>query len=66
MKAIAIEGCVREVLSGDFIAKHRLRAASSVSAALKKLLANELVYQTSEGYIIYDRFLGEWLRRQDF
>ncbi len=66
LKAIAQEGCVKEVLAGDFISKHRLRAASSVRASLKKLLYNELVYQTSCGYIIYDRFMGVWLRSQVF
>lgn len=66
LKAIAKEGCVKEVLAGDFISKYRLRAASSVSAALKKLIGNELVYQTADGYIIYDRFMGEWLRNQLF
>lgn len=66
LKAIAKEGCVKEALAGDFISKYRLRAASSVSAALKKLIGNELVYQTAEGYIIYDRFMGEWLRNQVF
>lgn len=66
LKAIAQEGCVKEVLAGDFISKHKLRAASSVSSALKKLVANELVYQTTDGYIIYDRFMGEWLRNQVF
>lgn len=66
LKAIAQEGCVKEVLAGDFITRHRLRAASSVSAALKKLVGNELVYQTTAGYIIYDRFMGEWLRSQVF
>ncbi len=66
LKAIAKEGCVKEVLAGDFISTNRLRAASSVSAAMKKLLENELVYQTADGYIIYDRFMGEWLRRQGF
>lgn len=66
LKAIANEGCVKEVLAGDFISRHRLRAASSVSSSLKKLLDNELVYQTTDGYIIYDRFMGEWLRRQVF
>ena len=66
LKAIAKEVCVKEVLAGDFISTYRLRAASSVSAALKKLLENELVYQTSDGYMIYDRFMGEWLRRQGF
>ena len=66
LKAIAREGCVKEVLSGDFIAKHKLRAASSVSASLKKLLDNEWVYHSAQGYVIYDRFMGEWLRRQAF
>ena len=66
LKAIAKEGCVKEVLAGDFISTYGLRAASSVSAAMKKLLENELVYQTSDGYMIYDRFMGEWLRRQGF
>ena len=64
LKAIAKEGCVKEVLAGDFISTYGLRAASSVNAALKKLLENELVCQTADGYIIYDRLMGEWLRRQ--
>ena len=66
LKAIAQDGCVKEVLSGDFIAKYKLRAASSVSSSLKKLLNNELVYLTDQGYIIYDRFMGEWLSNQAF
>ena len=66
LKAIAHEGCVKEILAGNFIGKHKLRAASSVSSALKKLLDNELVYHTDNGYIVYDRFMGEWLRRQPF
>lgn len=66
LKAIASEGCVKEVSSGDFISKHKLKAASSVSSALKKLVDSELVYKTAEGYIVYDRFMGEWLRNQGF
>lgn len=66
LKAIAQEGCVKEVLAGDFIAKYRLRAASSVNASLKKLVERELIYQTDEGYIVYDRFMGEWLYNQPF
>ena len=66
MKAIAKEGCVKEILSGEFISKHKLRATSSVNASLKKLLENELVYPSENGYIIYDRFMGEWLRNQPF
>ena len=66
LKAIACERCVKEVLSGEFISKHKLRAASSVSSSLKKLVDHELVYQTTDGYIIYDRFMEEWLRMQVF
>ncbi len=66
LKAIAQEGSVKEVLAGDFISKHKLRAASSVRASLKKLLDNELIYQTSCGYIIYDRIMEKWLRNQVF
>jgi AAA+ ATPase superfamily predicted ATPase len=66
IKAIAKEGAVKEVLSGTFISKYNLRASSSVSSALKKLLNNEIVYQSKAGYIVYDRFMNEWLRSQLF
>ena len=66
LKAIAKERCVKEIMSGSFIAKHKLKAASSVSSSLKTLIERELVYETDNGYIIYDRFMGEWLREQLF
>lgn len=48
LKAIAKEGCVKEVLAGDFIRKYRLRAASSVSAALKKRMDTLFVIKVRE------------------
>lgn len=66
LMAIAKEGCVKEVLSGDFIAKHKLKAASSVNSAIRKLVDSELVYRTPNGYIVYDRFMAEWLRNRGF
>lgn len=66
IKAVAREGCVKELLNGDFISKHKLRAASSVSYSLKKLIDKELLYESDNGYIVYDRFMAEWLRRQPF
>lgn len=63
LKAIASEGSVKEILSGNFIRKHNLNAASSVNSSLKKLIDKELVYLSTEGYIIYDRFMGEWLKK---
>lgn len=66
LKAIAKTGCVREINSGDFITEYRLRAASSVNSALKRLIDREMVYKTADGYIVYDRFMAIWLRQQPF
>ena len=66
LKAIAKSQPVKEITSGKFIADNDLKAASSVSTALKKLLDNELVYKSPDGYIIYDRFMAVWLRLQPF
>ena len=63
LKAIAREGCVKELTSGKFITTHQLKAASSVKTSISKLIDNELVYSTEEGYIVYDRFMNEWLKR---
>lgn len=66
LKAIAKAGCVREINSGDFITEYKLRAASSVNSALKRLIDREMVYKTADGYIVYDRFMAIWLRQQPF
>lgn len=61
LKAIAKEKKVSEILSGSFISKYGLTATSSVKSALKRMLDDEIVYQSDDGYMIYDRFFGEWL-----
>lgn len=66
LKAIAKAGYVREINSGDFITEYKLRAASSVNSALKRLIDREMVYKTADGYIVYDRFMAIWLRQQPF
>ena len=66
LKASAKAGCVREINSGDFITEYRLRAASSVNSALKRLIDREMVCKTADGYIVYDRFMAIWLRQQPF
>ena len=63
LKAIASEGRVPEPTAGAFLAKHRLKAASSVSAALKTLKAADLVERTDAGWVVYDRLFAIWLRR---
>ena len=62
LSAIAKEGAVASVLSQEFISKYGLPATSSVSLALKSLLGREFVYKYNGSYVVYDRFLGIWLR----
>ena len=64
LHAIAKEGRVKEILSGGFISKYGLNATSSVRGALARLIDDEQVYKDSEGYMVYDRFMAEWLRKQ--
>lgn len=66
LKAIAKSKCVKEINSGEFIAEYKLKAASSVNSALKKLINNELIYKSTDGYIVYDRFMAIWLARAPF
>ncbi len=66
LKAVATEEFVKEITSSSFISKYKLGAASSISASLKKLIDKELIYKTAAGYIVYDRFMAIWLRRQLF
>ena len=63
LRAIAVEGVVAAPQSGDFIRKYGLRAASSVKTSLEMLIDKEIVYASSEGYVVYDRLLGEYLQR---
>lgn len=61
LKAVAREKVVAAPQSGAFIAKHALRAASSVKVSLQMLLEKELLYRCEKGYVVYDRLMGEYL-----
>lgn len=63
LRAIAIEGLVEQPLGKEFIKKYRLSGASSVKTSLDMLIDKELAYRQPNGYIVYDRFLAQWLRR---
>jgi predicted transcriptional regulator len=63
LKAIAQTGTVSQPQSMDFIQRYSLPNASSVKSALDMLMDKDLVYRTTEGYIVYDRFMGLWLSR---
>lgn len=62
LSAIANEGIVVQVNAGAFIRKYRLTGSSSVNRALEYLIDKEFVYKQSNGYIVYNRLLGMWLR----
>ena len=63
LKAIAQAGIVSQPQSMEFIQRYSLPSTSSVKSALEVLIDKDLVYRTSEGYIVYDRFMGLWLSR---
>lgn len=63
LKAVARTGRVKSPTSGDFIAANSLRGSSSVHLALNKLIDDELLYETDDGYVVYDRLFGFWLAR---
>lgn len=61
--AIAREGRVKSPLSKDFMQKYNLPALSSTRQVLQSLTQQERLYHDADGYIVYDRFFGMWLRR---
>ena len=61
LRAIAREGVATEVTSSAFVKRHGLKAPSSTSESLSRLVEKELVYKTDGGHIVYDRLFGEWL-----
>lgn len=63
LRAIAVDRKVTAPQSGDFVARHGLRAASSVKTSLTMLVEKELVYPAPDGYVVYDRLFAEYLRR---
>ena len=63
LQAIAKERVVKGITSSTFIKKYNLPSASSVQAALKPLLKNDLVTQEGDSYRVYDYFFSEWLAR---
>lgn len=61
LQAIAKEGVAQSITSSKFIKKYSLNSASSVQAAVKLLLKNDLITQVDNTYRVYDYFFSEWL-----
>ena len=48
--------------SSDFLRKHNLGSASSVQRAITRLLEEEVLEKTDEGYQFTDVFFKRWLK----
>lgn len=60
LKAIAKEADVPKINQKDFLNKYKL-SASSVQRSIKALEERELIVQETNGYRVYDVFLGLWI-----
>lgn len=60
--AIAKAGVAQAITSGNFIKTYKLPSPSSVQAAVKGLLEEDLITQDNGCYRVYDYFFGEWLK----
>ncbi len=63
LKALAREGGVKQLMAGDFIAKHKLSQGSSISRAAKSLIEKEMINEDNGIYYVYDIFFAKWLNR---
>jgi len=62
LRAIAQDEAVENPTSGQFLAKHGLGAASTVSQAIESLTRKEFVQNESGRLILQDKFLAQWIR----
>lgn len=61
--AIAADGKASLITSAAFIKRHKLTSASSVQAAIKKLLEDDYVVEEAKQYRVSDRFFSLWILR---
>lgn len=59
--AIADEGHAQRITSGQFIKRHYLQSASSVQAAIRKLMEYGLVTSSGGSYYIEDQLFNYWI-----
>lgn len=61
--AIAADWKASLITSAAFIKRHKLTSASSVQAAIKKLLEDDYVVEEAKQYRVSDRFFSLWILR---
>ena len=64
LKAIARAEPVGQPQGKDFIKRYDLSSPSSVKSSVMALQDKDLIFRDSSGYIVYDRLMSLWLRRQ--
>ena len=62
--AICNAGKAQNIMSSSFIKKHNLPSASFVQGGIKGLLEKDFVTETDGTYELYDKFFGEWLKKE--
>ena len=62
--AIAEEGRATRITSSQFVKRHRLRSASSVQAAMRKLMEYGIVSSEKNEYFIEDQLFYLWLQQE--
>lgn len=61
--AIAKEGEATQILSAEFIHRHRLASASSIQAATKQLLDKDYITEINKIYSVTDKLFAMWINR---
>ena len=61
--AIAKDGEAIQITSAQFIKRHALSSASSVQAAIKKLLERDIVTEINKVYSVTDKLFAMWINR---
>lgn len=59
--AVAADGRAQRITSSQFVKRHRLKSASSVQAAMRKLMEFGIVTVDKNEYFIEDQLLKRWL-----
>ena len=62
--AICKAGKAKNITSSAFIKKYHLPSASFAQGAIKGLLDKDFVTETDGTYELYDKFFGEWLKKE--
>ena len=64
LTGLALEPPGQRLTSANFYARHGISSASSVQRAVESLLARDLIDRDNGSYLIADRFLRLWIRRE--